>query len=444
MNIPDDPNKHEVPEEAKGNPVYEQTRQDMPLWCCGRNCGRNSRYVTRSLQCVCLETSKAEMAMCLDRSIDWSPGRPMICCCLLFSSHADFSCPHRYVFCCIGFSSAVTFSDVVVVRRSPSVVVLVLGLIGIGCSIFVCLSQNYFTFESLRNDTFYDELKQQPAPFEYATVANVGMFRYEILEVFEYPWPPENQRMLFDELHDREVERLTGKRSHGHRRHRRQQQQQFGNYESSFGFMDMSPPSQQQQDEEESSGWFIGNLIRRLQLGDRFGGAGDNGEGENNDGSNVTNVNGTDVNGTVAPLPGMGGNETNFFDGSNVTNPPGIPPGEIPDVLPGNSAGSSVPTVSPSASPTITNPNDIIAETVDIGVVKAYDEGIGQFDQTFTNGQRGAMLAPIFAGIGLFFSLIELCCCTYKCSWLPTALFLYGAFMFQLMTIFLFMTQEFW
>jgi hypothetical protein len=45
MNIPDDPNKTNVPQEAKGNPVYEQTRQDMPLWCCGRNCGRNSRYV---------------------------------------------------------------------------------------------------------------------------------------------------------------------------------------------------------------------------------------------------------------------------------------------------------------------------------------------------------------------------------------------------------------
>ncbi len=45
MNIPDDPDRHKIPEEAKGNPVYEQTRQDMPLWCCGRNCGRNSRYV---------------------------------------------------------------------------------------------------------------------------------------------------------------------------------------------------------------------------------------------------------------------------------------------------------------------------------------------------------------------------------------------------------------
>ena len=49
MNIPDDPNSHaRVPERARGNPVYEQTREDMPLWCCGRNCGRNSRYVNET------------------------------------------------------------------------------------------------------------------------------------------------------------------------------------------------------------------------------------------------------------------------------------------------------------------------------------------------------------------------------------------------------------
>lgn len=35
----------DIPDDAKGNPIYEQTRQDMPLWCCGRNCGRNTRYV---------------------------------------------------------------------------------------------------------------------------------------------------------------------------------------------------------------------------------------------------------------------------------------------------------------------------------------------------------------------------------------------------------------
>jgi hypothetical protein len=80
----------------------------------------------------------------------------------------------------------------------------------------------------------------------------------------------------------------------------------------------------------------------------------------------------------------------------------------------------------------------------EIGVVKPYPDGIGQFDQMFTNAQRGAMLAPIFATLGLFFSCIEFCCCTYKCSWLPTAIFLYGAFMFQLMTMFLFMSEDFW
>ena len=40
-----DGTKRELPIEAHGNPVYEQTRQDMPFWCCGIHCGRNSRYV---------------------------------------------------------------------------------------------------------------------------------------------------------------------------------------------------------------------------------------------------------------------------------------------------------------------------------------------------------------------------------------------------------------
>ena len=49
MNIPTDDKKDEIPDEAQGNPVYEQTRQDMPLFCCGKNCGRNSRYVVLRL-----------------------------------------------------------------------------------------------------------------------------------------------------------------------------------------------------------------------------------------------------------------------------------------------------------------------------------------------------------------------------------------------------------
>lgn len=132
LNAPTYPEKKEIPEAAKGNPVYEQTRQDMPLWCCGRNCGRNSR-----------------------------------------------------------------------------ITVFVLGVIGIFCSTIACLSPHYFHFVSLRNDTFYDAEKFQPEPFKYAVEANVGLFRYEILEVFEYPWPPLEQRELFDAMHNRELERLA-------------------------------------------------------------------------------------------------------------------------------------------------------------------------------------------------------------------------------------------
>jgi len=370
MNIPDDPNSHAVPEGARGNPVYEQTRQDMPLWCCGRNCGRNSRFV-----------------------------------------------------------------------------VLALGLVGIACSIVICLSPNYFTFESLRNDTFYDPQKQQPSPFEYATVANVGMFRYEILEVFVYPWPPgsegfggggggggrrdnERERQLFDDLHEREVARLSSTSANGG----------GGGQKQKRNVMET---------EENDQTWSVIDMIRRLQgTGDRFGGAGggnDEGEGETENvfgGGNATDAEGG-TGTTNVTLPDFGGNDTSAFLGNGTGTSPPLDNGDIPNVLPGSTGGSSSPTAAPSASPTITNPNDIIAETVQIGVVLPYEEGIGQFDQTFTNGQRGAMLAPILAGIGIFFCLVELCCCTYKCSWLPTALFLYGAFMFQTMTIFLFMTQEF-
>ena len=54
------------------------------------------------------------------------------------------------------------------------------------------------------------------------------------------------------------------------------------------------------------------------------------------------------------------------------------------------------------------------------------------------------MWAPILATIGLISCLVEFCCCEYKCSWLPTAICLYGAFMLQLMTVFLFMSEDFW
>ena len=109
--------------------------------------------------------------------------------------------------------------------------------------------------------------------------------------------------------------------------------------------------------------------------------------------------------------------------------------------MPGSNAVSRLPTTSPTSSPTRTNPNELI--DVEIGVVKSYPAG-ADFDSLFKNGQKGAMWAPILATIGLGFSLVEFFCCTYKCSWLPTALCLYGAFMLQMMTLFLFMSDDFW
>jgi len=117
-----------------------------------------------------------------------------------------------------------------------------------------------------------------------------------------------------------------------------------------------------------------------------------------------------------------------------------VPISEIPDVLPGSNAISRLPTTAPTGAPTMTNPNDLI--DVEIGAVKSYPAG-AQFDSFFKNGRMGAMWAPILATIGLAFSVVEFCCCTYKCSWLPTALFLYAAFMLQLMTMFLFMSEDF-
>ena len=266
-----------------------------------------------------------------------------------------------------------------------------LAVLGIACSIVVCFSVDYFSFVSLRNDTFTDPTgqKQQPHPFEHATEANVGMFRYEILDVYEYPWPPkQEERRLFDEMHNRELERL---------------------------------------DQALNSARNLQNETDEVPVD-----VVDDSEG-----------NATLVNETEAPTE----DDLTKPPAVNLTamptdKSPALPPSEIPDVIPGNTEGSQEPTGAPSGAPTITNPNDAIE--AEIGVIKPYPDGIGQFDQMFTNAQRGAMLAPIFAFVGLFFSCVEFCCCTYKCSWLPTAIFLYAAFMFQLMTMFLFMSEDFW
>jgi hypothetical protein len=250
-----------------------------------------------------------------------------------------------------------------------SFVVLGLALVGVACSIWACLSVKYFSFVALRNDTFYDPAKAQPEPFEYATEANVGLFKYEILDVFVYPWPPERERALFDEMLLDEL--------------RRMQEDGAGDNETDTG--------------------------DNLDLGD-----------------NTT--------------------ETVAETGSPTASPTKVNCTGVVQPGPGSVAcGVSLsPTTQPSSAPTPINPNIEVEESVDLNVVKPYPDGIGMFDSTFTMAQRGAIMGPVFAVLGTIFSMIELCCCTYKCSWLPPALFLYLAFMFQLFTIFLFLSEDWW
>eukprot|EP00934_Nitzschia_sp_Nitz4_P004470 Nitzschia sp. Nitz4//scaffold32_size149145//62395//64083//NITZ4_002879-RA/size149145-augustus-gene-0.37-mRNA-1//1//CDS//3329548069//4460//frame0 len=339
MNIPDSNQRNaEIPAEAEGNPVYEQTRQDMPLWCCGRNCGRNTRFV-----------------------------------------------------------------------------VLCAALIGIGCSVWALLSVNYFTFVQLRNDTFYDEAKYQPQPFRYATEAHVGLMKYEILDVFVYPWPERRERALFDEMLLQELDRM-------------QEQVEL-------------------EQKQEASGH------RQVE--------------EANSTTSAPSA-ATDVNATEAPsiVPGVESNITVSPTEPGVpTYEPTAAPTKVPTpaptltltpTAPATAKNCSVvepgvgsvgcvslsPTENPSAAPTRTDPNIIVEEEVDLNTVKKYKDGEDTLDSAFKNAQRGALLGPIFAFVGTLFGLVELCCCTYKCSWLPTALFLYLAFMFQLMTLFLFLSED--
>jgi len=258
--------------------------------------------------------------------------------------------------------------------------------VGIACAIFACLSHKYFSFVALRNDTFYDPKKTFPSPFEYATEANVGLFKYQILDVFVYPWPPEKERELADQMLLDELQRML--------------QEEIGKEDAE--------PAEEVEDAEASE------------------------EEEDGEGP-TTNSTGSESNVTITTSP---------------TSAPTLNKEECEESLePGpGSVGcvSKSPTTKPSASPTITDPNIIVAETVDIGAIRSYEKGIGQFDSTFSSGQRGAILGPVFAFISTIFSLIEVCFCTYRCSWLPAALFMYLAFMFQMFTLFLFLSEHWW
>ncbi len=280
-------------------------------------------------------------------------------------------------------------------------------MIGICASTIVCLSPNYFRFTSLRNDTFCDEDKWQPVPFEYATEANVGLFRFEILEIFEYPWPfpPDEQCDRFDALHNRELERLAAVDAEI------EDTAMSENLDMFDRLLQIRFPDEDY-DDDDSTG---------EELTDDEASNGDTTVHQNDTMQIIL---------TRAPA-------------DSPTDIEDIPVEDVPDVIPGSNAKDEdrVPTSSPSASPTRGNPNDLIE--VEIGVVQPYPAG-HTLDKLFTKGQQGAMWAPILAAIGLIFCAIEFLCCIYKCSWLPTAVFLYVAFMMQLMTMFLFMSEDFW
>jgi hypothetical protein len=274
--------------------------------------------------------------------------------------------------------------------RSYSVTCAILALIGIGCSLWVCMASNYFSFVALRNDTFFDPDKAFPAPFEYATEAKVGLFKYEILDVFEYPWPPKPERALADKMLLEELRRM----------------QEVVATESPTAVTSNAP--QTSTSKAPSSSPSNGPTTKPSKSP------------------------------TKSPTKLPTTNPTvNLDDCEGVDS---LEPG------PGSVACGVTPspTGAPSASPTITNPNDIIAETVQIGVVLPYEKGTKQFDSTFTHAQKGAIFGPVFALLATLFSLSEVLFCTYKCSWLPAALFMYLAFMFQLFTLFLFLSETWW
>ena len=299
-----------------------------------------------------------------------------------------------------------------------SITVFILGIIGVICSTVVCFTPNYFSFVSLRNDTFYDEEKYQPVPYRHATEANVGLFRYQIMEVFEYPWPPSEQRELFDAMHNRELERLT--ELDNLKDEQDSSSSDSTSIDSSSGSTSIFL----------SSGSILDDL-RRLQ--NKFP--------DDYYDDDLTLLKDTD---DVLQNETMYQNDTL---GIILTlSPTETPPVDLPDivvpkVLPGSNVISRLPTTTPTSSPTGSDPNLLV--DVEIGVINPYPAGV-EFDSYFKNGQKGAMWAPILATLGLIFGMIEFCCCIYKCSWLPTALFLYGAFMFQMMTLFLFMSDDFW
>ncbi|CAJ1945254.1 unnamed protein product [Cylindrotheca closterium] len=356
MNLPHEGAKEKkLPEQAKGNPAYEQTPEDMPLWCCGRNCGRNSRLT-----------------------------------------------------------------------------VFVLSFIGILCSIFLCLSHDYFKFTSIRNDTFYDEDKQQPLPFEYATVAKVGLFWYQIDEVFIYPWPPPRERMLFSDMLQDEVKRIQSNNPNNNDEERKLQLTvtstsiRPSSTPSLAPSMNPSTPTVSESPTGAPSGSGVPTVSHEPSI--------------------IPSASAQPTT-SAAPSASKSPSYQPSIEPSGAPTVTAAPSKCVPPLEPGAAIdcelASKSPTMSPTSAPTITNPNDIVAATTQLGKRLKYEKGMDQFDSVFYNAQLGGILGPVFCGLAFLTGTVEYCCCMFKCSWLPTAIFLYLAFMFQMFTLFLFLSDDF-
>lgn len=354
MNLPHNGvQEKKLPRQAKGNAVYEQTPEDMPLWCCGRNCGSNSRLT-----------------------------------------------------------------------------VFVLSFIAILCSVFLCLSHDYFKFTSIRNDTFYDEDKKQPEPFEYATVAKVGLFWYQIDEVFIYPWPPPRERMLFSDMLQDEVKRLQSNNNNEGERELQltvtSTSMQPSKTPSLAPSMNPSTPTASLSPTGVPSGSGMPTLSHEPSI--------------------IPSASAFPTT-SVAPSTSSPPSQLPSIEPSGAPTVTSAPSKCAPPLEPGAGIDceleSKSPTMNPTSAPTITNPNDIVAATTQLGERLKYPKGMDQFNSVFYNAQLGGILGPVFCGLAFITGLVEYCCCLFKCSWLPTAIFLYLAFMFQLFTIFLFLSDGF-
>ena len=200
---------------------------------------------------------------------------------------------------------------------------------GIVCSIICVRSPKYFQFVALRNDTFFDDDKKQPSPFEWTIKANVGLYKYELLELYQIERTEDSPTIISSPADNRPT---------------------------------TLPPQR----------------------------------------------------------------PSNIVDGVTTTQTP-----------------SSTPSFAPTGRLGLPyNPN-----LYPLNEVMEYDYGRQQFediDGAFQKAQTSAVIAPIMASLGVVFGLIELICCLYVCSWAPTAIFLYVAFMLQTITLFLFVSDNFW